>query len=71
MPDEIEKRIRERLLGLEGDLACEDLESQIEAMIERDRRISETLEELLQEVDELILLADQLEEDEDEAEDCL
>jgi hypothetical protein len=64
MPDEIERRIREELLGLAGDGACEDLESVLEALKERDRRISETLEELLQEVDDLILLADEIEENE-------
>ncbi len=65
MPDEIERRIREELLGLAGDESCQDLESILEAIRERDRRISETLEELLQEVDDLILLADEIEEDEE------
>lgn len=66
MPDEIERRLREVLIGFTGnDDACEDLDSLLEAMKERDRRISETLEEMLQEVEDLILLADGLDEEDE------
>lgn len=60
---EIESKLREIILGLEDDDVSADLEALLEALNQRDRKISETLDELLNEVDKLILLADHLEED--------
>jgi hypothetical protein len=62
--DEIESRLREMIHDLDDEDASNDLKVVLDAIAERDRRISETLEDLLKEVDELILLADDLEDDE-------
>jgi hypothetical protein len=62
--DEIESRLREMIHDLGDEDASHDLEVILDAIAKRDQRISETLEALLKEVDELILLADDLEEDE-------
>jgi hypothetical protein len=62
--DEIESRLREMIHDLDNEDASHDLEAILDAIAKRDQRISETLEELLKEVDELILLADDLEEGE-------
>jgi len=61
--DEVEKKIRETLLDLGDEELCAQLEEVLAAMKERDRMISETLEGLLDEVDELILLADELDDE--------
>lgn len=61
--DEVEKKIKEALLDLGDDQLCAQLEEVLAAMKERDQMISETLEGLLEEVDELILLADEIEDE--------
>jgi len=58
--EEIKSKLRELILGLGDEEVSADLEAIMEAQNERDRRISETLEELDKEVDRLILLADDL-----------
>lgn len=62
--DEIEGKLRELILGLEDIGASADLETILKAQYERDRRIDETLEDLLDEVDRLLLRFDDLEEGE-------
>ena len=61
--DEIESKLWEMIHGLEDESVSIDLEAVFEGLNERDRRISETLEHLLEEVDSLILLAEDLEKD--------
>ena len=61
--DEIESKLWEMIHGLEDESVSVDLEAVFEGLNERDRRISETLEDLLEEVDRLILLAEDLEKD--------
>lgn len=56
--DEIDIRLREMIQNLDDEESADQLEAILEAMAKRDQRISETLEDLLREVDELILLAD-------------
>lgn len=62
--DEIEGKLRELILGQEDIGASADLETILKAQCERDRRIDETLEDLLDEVDRLLLRLDDLEENE-------
>lgn len=62
--DEIEGKLRELILGQEDICASADLEAIFKAQYERDRRIDETLEDLLDEVDRLLLRFDDLEENE-------
>jgi hypothetical protein len=61
--DEIDSKLREMILSLEDEGASVDLEAILKGLDERDRRISETLDDLLEEVDRLILLAEDLEND--------
>jgi hypothetical protein len=61
--DEIESKLWEMIHGLEDESVSVDLEAVFAGLNERDRRISETLEDLLKEVDRLILLAEDLEKD--------
>lgn len=61
--DEIDSKLREIILGVGNEIASVDLEAILKGLDERDRRISETLDDLLEEVDRLILLADGLEKD--------
>lgn len=63
--DEIEIRLREMIRNLDDDDCANQLEEILEAMAKRDHQISQTLEDLLAEVDQLILLADELEDDEE------
>jgi hypothetical protein len=65
MPDsnEVERRIREMLLDMGEEQLLAELESSLKAMDERHQRISDTLEEMLQEVDGLLLRMDEKEED--------
>lgn len=60
--DEIEKMIHEMLLDDNDCLSSGLLGEILRADEVRDRQISETLEDLLKEVDELIQLAEQIEE---------
>lgn len=50
---------------LDDEESANQLEAILDAMAKRDQRISETLEDLLKEVDELILLADDLQDNEE------
>jgi hypothetical protein len=63
--DEIESRLREMIYSLDDEDSSDQLEAILDAMARRDQRISDTLEDLLKEVDELILLADDLQDDEE------
>lgn len=48
------------LIDLEGDELSAEIETFLQTLEERDRQISETLETLLAEVEELIALSDDL-----------
>ena len=61
--DEIDSKLREMILSLMDESASVDLNAILKGLDERDRRISETLDDLLEEVDRLILLAEDLEKD--------
>ena len=61
--DEIDSKLREMILSLEDEGASVDLEAILKGLDERDRRISETLDDLLEEVDRLIQLSEDLEKD--------
>ena len=56
--DKIESKLWEMIRSLEDESVSVDLEAVFEGLNERDRRISEILEDLLEEVDRLILLAE-------------
>ena len=58
--DEIDSKLREMILSLTDESASVDLNAILKGLDERDRRISETLDDLLEEVDRLILLAEDL-----------
>jgi hypothetical protein len=59
--DEIDGKLREMILSLVDESASVDLEAILKGLNERDRRISETLDDLLDEVDRLLLLTEDLE----------
>ena len=61
--DEIDSKLREMILSLMDESASVDLNAILKGLDECDRRISETLDDLLEEVDRLILLAEDLEKD--------
>ena len=61
--DKIDSKLREMILSLEDESASVDLEAILKGLDERDRRISETLDDLLEEVDRLIQLSEDLEKD--------
>ncbi len=63
MPDsnEVERKIREILLDMGDDQLLAKLGGVLKGYDERDRRISETLEEMIEEVDRLLLKLDELE----------
>ncbi len=61
---DIERRMRQLLLNPEDEDLLAELQEIFEDADERDKKISDTLDELLKEVDELILMVDQLEEEE-------
>jgi hypothetical protein len=65
MPDsrEVERRIREILLDMGEEQLLAKLEGSLEAMDLRHQRISEALDEMLQEVEGLLLRMDEIEED--------
>jgi DNA repair ATPase RecN len=58
--DEVERKIREMLVEMGDCRLLAEFEGAIKASNEQNRRIDETLEELLQEVDELLLQMDEL-----------
>jgi hypothetical protein len=59
--DEIDSKLLEMILSLGDESASVDLKAILKGLDERDRRISETLDDLLEEVDRLVLLAEDLE----------
>jgi hypothetical protein len=62
--DKIDSNLREMILSLEDESASSvDLEAILKGLDEHDRRISETLDDLLEEVDRLIQLSEDLEKD--------
>lgn len=61
--DEIDSKLREIILSLGDENASIDLEAILKGLDERDRRISEILDDMLEEVDRLILVAEDLEKD--------
>ena len=62
--DKIDSKLREMILSLEDESASSvDLEAILKGLDEHDRRISENLDDLLEEVDRLIQLSEDLEKD--------
>ena len=61
--NEIDSKLMKMILSPGDESASSDLEAILKDLDERDRRISETLDDLLEEVDRLILLAEDLEKD--------
>lgn len=61
--DEIDSKLREIILSLGDESASFDLGAILDGLDERDKRISETLDDMLEEVDRLILVAEDLEKD--------
>ena len=62
--DKIDSKLREMILSLEDESASYvDLEAILKGLDEHDRRISETLDDLLEEIDSLIQLSEDLEKD--------
>jgi isopropylmalate/homocitrate/citramalate synthase len=59
--EEVESKLSEMIHGLEDECASDELEKIFERQKERDKRIDETFEDLFEEVDRLILLAEDLE----------
>lgn len=64
-PDNIERQLRELMLTGYDESVRAELESILDNINERDCRISEMLDELLEEVDRLLLLMDELGLDEE------
>jgi CRISPR/Cas system-associated protein Csm6 len=64
--DKIERVLKSGdLLDLDDEQLSAELESFFQTLEERDRQISETLETLLSEVEELIALSDEMESEDD------
>lgn len=62
--DEVEKRLSELvMLDLSDGQFRSEAEEIFELLSERDRQVSETFEALLEEIDDLIILADRLEKE--------
>jgi hypothetical protein len=62
--DEVEKRLSELvMLDLSDEQFRLEAEEIFELLSERDRQISETFDELLEEIDDLIILAERLEKE--------
>ncbi|MHC1594274.1 MAG: hypothetical protein ACXQT2_03085 [Methanotrichaceae archaeon] len=63
--DDIKRRLGDiTLLDLDDKQLCAEFEELLGTMDERDRQVYETLDQLLAEVDDLLILADEVEEDE-------
>ncbi len=62
-PNKVEEKICKMLLDMGEEQLLAELEGTFKALDERDQRISETLEEMLQEVDALLLQIDEMEDD--------
>jgi hypothetical protein len=77
MPDstEIERKIREMLLDMGEDQLLAKLEGTLRGIDECNCRLSQTMEDMLQEVDRLLLRMDEIEADaldaEEEDERCI
>jgi hypothetical protein len=77
MPDstEIERKIREMLLDMGEEQLLAKLEGTLRGIDECDCRLSQTMEDMLQEVDRLLLKMDEIEADaldaEEEDERCI
>ncbi len=65
MPDsnEVERNICKMLLDMGEEQLLAGLESSLKALDERNQRISDTLEEMLREVDTLLIKMDEMEDD--------
>ena len=61
--DKIDSKLQEMILSLEDESASVGLEAILKGLDEQDRRISETFDDLLEEVDRLIQLSEDLEKD--------
>lgn len=61
-PDEAERRIREMLIEMGYDELLADFDRAVKANNQRDRRITETLDELQREVDELLQRIDDIDD---------
>jgi hypothetical protein len=61
--DGIDSKLREMILSLGVESAYVDLEAILKGFDEQDRRISETLDDLQEEVDKLIQISEDLEKD--------
>jgi hypothetical protein len=61
--DGIDSKLRELILSLGDESAYVDLEAILKGFDEQDRRISETLDDLQEEVDKLIQISEDLEKD--------
>ncbi len=59
---EVERKIREMLIEMGDTRLLAEFEGAVNAFDERSRRIDETLEELMQEVDELLLQMDEIDD---------
>lgn len=63
--DDIKRRLGDiTLLDLDDKQLCAEFEELLGTMDEHDRQVSETLDQLLAEVDDLLILADEVEVDE-------
>lgn len=61
-PDEATERIREMIIEMGDDDLLAQFDSAVKALDERDKRIAKTLEDLMEEVDELLLRMDSAED---------
>ena len=61
--DEIASKLWSMIHSLEDESASVDLEAVFEGLNERDRRISKTLEDLLEEVNKLMMIVEDLDKD--------
>ncbi len=62
--DDIKRRLGDiTLLDLDDKQLCAEFEELLGVMDERDRQVSETLDQLLAEVGDLLILTDELEEE--------
>ncbi len=72
MPDsDIQKKIREMLLEMGDEQLLAEFDGAVKAFEEHDRMISDTIDELSKEVDDLLLRMDALEAEEESSEDGL
>ncbi len=67
--DETERRIREMLIEMGDYELLAQFDSAVKSFNDRDRRITETLDELLKEIDDLLLRIEDIEETDSISED--